>query len=138
MGKRRHYVVGCVCGKPNPVLRRNWSYYTYNYRRHRRKTLEAQKINHCPFVPGRELRADGTCTRYGLCDEDRVRVCGAKPSRNKFSAPYSKKKVSTGKGCPHKHTDTVPTKDRVIIDGEERRVFEVICKECGYTRRIIL
>lgn len=30
MGKKNHRILNCVCGKPNPVIHRQWSYYAYN------------------------------------------------------------------------------------------------------------
>jgi len=27
---RNHKMLTCICGKPNPIVRRNWAYYTFN------------------------------------------------------------------------------------------------------------
>lgn len=90
----------------------------------------------CPIFPNRNLRKDGTCTRYHLCLDEHIKVCKARLVGPTRPVPYSRK--PSGAGCLHKYTTTVPTPDKVVIDGEEKRVFEVICKECGYTRRMIL
>jgi len=87
-------------------------------------------------LPNWSLNKSGECSRYDFCDPERHRICKAIPvGAVKKGSPYSKK---GRKSCPHKYTTTVPTDDKVFIDGEQKRVFEVICKECGDKRRIII
>lgn len=92
----------------------------------------------CPILSNWSMDENGKCKRYHLCDMERHKICGAIPPEAKTPRPYSRRKKETGEGCQCKFTDTYPTKDQVVIDGEKRRVFISVCRECGKKRRIIL
>ena len=90
--------------------------------------------NKCPILPNWSMNDEGICKRYHICDEERHSICKARDEATKPRRAFTRSQ----KGCGHKHTRTEPTQDKVFIDGEERNVIEIICKECGFTRRMVL
>ena len=87
----------------------------------------------CPVLPNWNMRLDGTCKRYYLCDDERHAFCGAYPEEHKPMRPYSHSKT-----CPCKYTTMVPTDDTIVIGGQIKRIYLVVCKECGSTRRTVI
>jgi len=90
--------------------------------------------NRCPILPNWSMNKNGICKRYFFCSEERHKICKAKDEAIQTTKRFAKSQ----KSCLHKYTRTEPTQDRVFIDGEERKVVEIICKECGFTRRMVL
>ena len=86
----------------------------------------------CPILPNWMTKADGTCKRFELCDEERHKVCKAKP------VTEIKVFSRNPKTCPHKYTEMVSTDEVVKIRGMDRKVFLIICKECGFERKTTL
>ena len=88
----------------------------------------------CPILPNWMMNKHGECKRFEFCDDARLAICGAKSISDHTPTPYS----APGKECPHKHTTLKPTKDKVFVDGEQKMVFDVICKECGFVRKLMI
>ncbi len=95
--------------------------------------MEEQLTFRCPILPNWNMRLDMSCKRYHMCDEEQHVLCGAHAIGQKVSKPYSK-----SKSCPCKYTSMVPTGDTVMIDGREKRIYLVVCKECQKSRRTVI
>ena len=87
----------------------------------------------CPVFPNWSMKADRSCKRYYMCDEEHHIICGAHPDGQRLTKPYSRSKT-----CPCKYTTMVPSEDTVMIDGREKRIYLVVCKECGRSRRTVI
>lgn len=87
----------------------------------------------CPILPNWHMKNDKSCKRYDLCSDERHEICGAKPVELSITKPYSR-----SKSCPCKYTTMVPTDDTVTIKGQMKRIYLVVCKECGSTRRTVI
>ena len=88
----------------------------------------------CPILTNHHMTLHGECKRYHFCDDERLQICGAKPISLHPGRPYSQ----PGKNCPHKHTTMRPTDEKVFVDGERKSIFEVVCRECGDIKKLIL
>ncbi len=95
--------------------------------------MEEELVFRCPVLANWSMRLDRGCKRYEMCGEERHVVCGAHPIDQKARKPYSK-----SKSCPCKYTSMVPSEDTVMIDGREKRIYLVVCKECGKSRRTVI
>ena len=87
----------------------------------------------CPVFANWSMRMDGSCKRYHMCDEVQQKLCGAHPTGEKVTKPYSK-----SKSCPCKYTSMIPTDDTVMVGGQQKRIYLVVCRECGSQRRTII
>lgn len=87
----------------------------------------------CPVLPNWNMKQNRTCKRYFFCSDERHGVCKAKPPEHQLVTPYSK-----SKGCPCKYTAFIPTDEYITIRGQQKRVYEVVCKECGRRRRTVI
>jgi len=38
-----------------------------------------ESVKRCPILPNWMMQKDGKCKRYWLCDEERRKICKAKP-----------------------------------------------------------
>ena len=95
--------------------------------------MEGELVFRCPVLPNWSMRMDMTCKRYHMCDEEHHVLCGAQVTGQKVTKPYSKSKA-----CPCKYTTMIPSEDTVMISGQEKKIYLVVCKECGKSRRTVI